>query len=270
MSTRGEKSRASRGVRGQVTVFIIIALLIVGVAVLIYFLTSSTRTEAAFSFDVDNPQGFLQNCLNDELESVVETISLQGGSYEPEFFYQYQGENIEYLCYTNECYKECVVQQPALVSHLESEIKSQIEDDVSSCLNSLKGNYESRNYDVQISPGQTIVELLPKRVALTINFPLTVTRGESQRYESFNVVLNNNLYELSSIANSIIDWETNYGDIETTTYMGYYRDLKVEKNKQDDGSKIYILTDRNTENKFQFASRSIAGVPGYCTEVATS
>ena len=45
--------------------------------------------------------------------------------------------------------------------------------------------------------------------------------------------------------------------------MNYYHDLNVEKKKQSDGSTIYILTDRNNENKFQFASRSVAWPPGY-------
>ena len=94
---------------------------------------------------------------------------------------------------------------------------------------------------------------------------LTVSKGEAARYNSFNVILNNNLYELTSIANSIIDWETNYGDAETTIYMSYYKDLKVEKKKQQDGTSIYILTDRNNGDIFQFASRSVAWPPGYGT-----
>jgi hypothetical protein len=48
--------------------------------------------------------------------------------------------------------------------------------------------------------------------------------------------------------------------------MNYYHDLKVEKKKQLDGTNIYILTDRNNENKFQFASRSVAWPPGYGAE----
>ena len=106
------------------------------------------------------------------------------------------------------------------------------------------------------------VELLPKRIVVTFNRSLTLTKEESQKYSSFVVILNNNLYELVSIANSILNWEARYGDSETTTYMDYYHDLKVEKKKQSDGTTIYILTDRNNQNKFQFASRSIAWPPG--------
>jgi hypothetical protein len=75
--------------------------------------------------------------------------------------------------------------------------------------------------------------------------------------------LNNNLYQLVNIADSIIDFESIYGDSETTIYMNYYHDLKVEKLKQIDESTIYILTDRTDGNKFQFASRSYAFPPGY-------
>jgi hypothetical protein len=60
-----------------------------------------------------------------------------------------------------------------------------------------------------------------------------------------------------------LSWEALHGSVETTTYMTYYKDLKVEKHEQLDGSTIYILTDRNTGNKFQFASRSNAGSPGF-------
>ena len=76
-------------------------------------------------------------------------------------------------------------------------------------------------------------------------------------------MLNNNLYELVSITNSILNWESKYGDAETTVYMNYYHDLKVEKMKQSEGTTVYILTDKNNENKFQFASRSVAWPPGY-------
>jgi hypothetical protein len=168
------------------------------------------------------------------------------------------------LCYTNEYYKTCVMQQPMLKDHIESEIKNEIKGQVTACFNSMRESYQKKGYDVAMKEGGTTIELLPERIASTFNYSLTLTKGEdTQKYNSFSVVLNNNLYELISIANSILNWEASYGDAETTTYMNYYRDLKVEKKKQEDGTKIYILTDRNTEDKFQFATRSVAWPPGY-------
>lgn len=256
---RGGISR--RNNKGQVTVFIIAAILIVGIVLAIYFFRPGASTTT--DFDEGGPNEFIQTCIEEEIENSVDLVSSQGGSIQPENFILYQDDKIEYLCYTSEYYKTCSVQQPLLKEHIESEIEKEIREEVTNCFNELKRSYEEKSYTVNLVLGETRVELLPKRVVTRFNHTLTLTRTDTERYESFTVMLNNNLYELTSIANSIIDWESTYGNAETTIYMTYYKDLKVEKKTQQDGSTIYILTDRNTENKFQFASRSVAWPPGY-------
>jgi len=246
---------------GQVTIFIIIGILIVVMGILVYLFYPQIKS--TLGFEADNPSAFIQECLEEEIENNLETLSLQGGSLEPEHYIMYDNEKVEYLCYTGEYYKTCVMQQPMLKSHIESEIKEGIEERVTECFDNLKEIYIGKNYVVKLEEGEMNIELLPKRVVATFNHVLTLTKGDSKQYESFRVVVNNNLYELVSITNSILNWEARYGDAETTIYMNYYHDLKVEKKKQSDGSTVYILTDRNTENKFQFASRSVAWPPGY-------
>ena len=250
--------------KGQVTIFIIIALVIVVLGILIYMFYPQIK--AGLGLGPQNPTSFIQTCIEEEIKDGAEKLSLQGGSLSPEHYILYNSEKIEYLCYTGEYYKTCVVQQPMLKRHIESEIKNEIKEEVEACFNSMEESYRSQGYDVNLRKGETGIELLPKRIIATFNYSLILTKDESEKYGSFRVVLNNNLYELISIANSIIEWETTYGDSETTIYMNYYHDLKVEKKKQSDGTTIYILTDRNTENKFQFASRSVAWPPGYGTD----
>lgn len=247
--------------RGQVTIFIIVAVLIVVFGILIYIFYPNIRT--TLEVESKNPSEFIQSCMEEEIEDIVEELSMQGGSLVPENYILYNDYKIEYLCYTEEYYLTCVMQQPMLKQHIEDEIKNEIKEEVDACFDSLKESYEKKNYGVNLKEGEMSVELLPKRIVATFNHSLTLTKEGSERYESFRVVLNNNLYELVSITNSILNWEAHYGDSETTLYMDYYRDLKVEKKKQTDGTTIYILTDRNNGNKFQFASRSVAWPPGY-------
>jgi len=192
-------------------------------------------------------------------------LSLQGGSLEPEHYILYENEKVEYLCYTGEYYKTCVVQQPMLKNHIEEEIKEGIKVRVTECFDDLEKSYIGKNYGVELGNGEMNVELLPKRVIVSFNRSLVLTKDGTETYDLFEVIVHNNIYELVSVANSIIKWETSLGDAETTTYMNYYHDLKVEKKKQTDGSTVYILTDRNNGNKFQFASRSVAWPPGYGT-----
>ena len=236
----------------------------VALAVLVYMFYP--KIISRFETETTNPSTFIQECMEEKIQDTVDVLSLQGGSVNPTFYYTYYDEtsvdNLEYLCYTNLYYNPCVVQQPMLINHIQSEIKNEIEGDAKDCFNSMKKSYENKGYKVDIKEGNLTVELLPEKIVTTFNNELTLTKGNIEKYQNFNIVLDNNLHKLVSIANSIIGWETVYGDSEVTTYMNYYHDLKVEKKKQMDETTIYIITDRNSGDKFQFASRSYAFPPG--------
>lgn len=250
--------------RGQVTLFIIIALVIVVLAVLIYLFYPGIKT--GFVSKEENPNEYMSNCLQETIDKNAEEVALQGGSAEPEHYIAYKGEEIEYLCYTEEYYKTCVMQQPMLKNHIEEELKNQIQEKAKECLGSMEENFRDRGYDISVTQGDFEVELLPKQIRVMFDNQVTLEKEEAKKYNSIIVSINNNLYELIGIANSILKWETKYGEAETTLYMNYYPEIKVQKKKQSDGSTIYIITDRKTQDKLQFASRSVAWPPGYGTD----
>ncbi len=107
------------------------------------------------------------------------------------------------------------------------------------------------------------VEIVPNNIKTSVS-GFTFTKGETgEKYDKFVASYKSELYDLLMLATSILNWEARYGDSDITTYMTYYPNVKVEKYKQGDGSTIYILTDRPTEDKFVFASRSLAWPAGY-------
>jgi hypothetical protein len=247
--------------KGQVTIFIIIALIIVVLGVVTYMFYPKIKSNVGT--ETKNPEQYIRDCIKEDIEKDVELISLQGGSLTPEHIYEYEKQGIQYLCYTNEYYRPCLVQQPLLKSSIEKEIEEDISSKVKSCFNSLEENYLKKNYDVNIEYGNTEVQILPKKISTTFNHTVTLTKKETETYDNFIVTLNNDLYELLGIADSILEWESTFGDAETTIYMSYYHDLKVEKRTQSEGTVIYILTNKNSLDKFQFASRSVVWPPGY-------
>ena len=248
--------------RGQVTVFIIIALVIVGVVVLIYFLFSDELRGGGF--DSNNPNHVLDDCLGEFADGQADLIASRGGSLNPENYFTFRGGKIRYLCYTREDYHRCLVQEPFLRSRFETELKNAVSEKADQCLDGLEEVFQRKGYETNLEGGDVNVELRPERINVSFDGTLTLTRGEDvRRYENLHVLLNNNVYELLFIANSIVDWEASYGDAEVTVYMTYYRNLKVEKWKQSDGTSVYTLTDRNGGKTFRFASRSIAWPPGY-------
>ena len=265
-----KKNRRSSGTiflnknrRGQVTIFIIIGVIIVAIAVLIY--SFYPQIKSALGGEEKNPQSYIQTCLEDEINKVVEKISLSGGDLNPTFFSTFDGIKIKNLCYTSLYCTLCSVQEPQLSPHIEEEIKNNIEDKADECFDSLKTSYEKRGYDVNLKKEDINVKILPKKIATTLNYTVTITKSDTQRYDNFVIALNNNLYELLAIANNIVELEANYGNSDVTIYMDLYPHLKVEKRLLSDGTKIYIASDRATENKFEFASRSLVYSPsGYC------
>ena len=247
--------------RGQVTIFIIIALVIVAIAVAIYFFTSSSPASTNAGLDVNNPNGFIQSCLQDGMQQTIKTISLQGGTLAPTQYILFNDSEVSYLCYTSEDYKFCSVQQPFLEQHVESQIENAIKTDVSTCFNSLVQNYKDNGYTTNLQPGNTTVMLYPGKIMVNFSHALTVTKTNTQRYNSFNMVLNNNLYELTSVATSIVNSESIYGDADPNIYMSVYPQIRIHRNIEND-SKIYVISDRNSGDTFQFASRSGVIPPG--------
>ena len=70
--------------RGQVTIFIIIAILIVALAVLAYLFFPKLKTTVESG--TQTPSQYIDTCMRDKISSTIEDISLQGGSVNPEFY----------------------------------------------------------------------------------------------------------------------------------------------------------------------------------------
>ena len=74
--------------------------------------------------------------------------------------------------------------------------------------------------------------------------------------------MSSSLYEHVMIASSISNWEARYGESEQILYMNYYPDLRVDKKRKGDGTTVYILSNRESEETFMFAIRSAVIAPG--------
>ncbi len=245
--------------KGQVTIFIIIAIVIVAVLLILFF----PRIKILISGPV--APDYVKQCTEDSVREVLGKVEVQGGSLNPENFILYEGNKVEYVCYTNEYYKRCTMQKPFLKQDIESEITNYIEPKVRTCINELKAQLENRGSQVSLGSINVKTEIIPNSVLITINAPMTVTKSGTEKYEKFKVDISSKLYDLLMISSSIANYEARYGDSDSMTYMLYYPDIKVEKNKLDEG-KVYILTDKTTNEKFIFASRSLAWPAGYDLE----
>jgi hypothetical protein len=253
------------GKRGQVAIFVILAIVLVAV-ILIVFLVP--RDVGLFQTGELNPESFLRECVEPGIKENLEVLSKQGGYLNPEGFIVYQGEKVKYLCHSSKNYKTCVVQQPLLVNHVQKELEGVLGNRLSECYSNLIREYENRGFAVSSSSVNTNIVLAPGEVRVNFESPLNVEKEEIRRqFEGFEVKVNSKIYELLIITKTIIDFESTLGDSETTLYMQYYPNLKMEKMKLGGGDTIYTLTDLETEERFRFASRSLVWPPGVSFDV---
>lgn len=256
--------RREKNKKGQITLFVILAIIIVA-ALIIFFTYALPKIRAYFS----NPQVSLENCLRDNIEEELPNILLSGGTLKPELYFMYEGGMVDYLCYTSEYYKTCTMQKPFIKKDIENQLKIVINANAQKCFDDYAEKLRVKGYVVSVSSenADLTIQILPKEIVASLNNQITAKKGEETISYSgnnlFNAKISSNVYEILMVASSILNFEARYGDSNPETYMFYYKNLKIEKKKQSDGTKIYIITDKNTKEKFKFATRSLAWPPGY-------
>jgi hypothetical protein len=240
--------------RGQVTIFIIIAILIVS-AILIFLLWVRPTYLSGRSGDL----GF-EKCVEDVGESEIEVLGLSGGFVNPEASHMYNGEEIPYLCYTEEYYETCVVQKPFLKQHFEEGLKEKIRAQVDACYANSIDNLKAQGHNVKSGDVEYDVLLEPGVVRIEIEAPTTIG---SSRLTRFNVKINSPIYEMLMLATSILQYEVSFGDSDIDSLMFLHSGYIIDKIRRGDGTKIYVIEDKLFHTKFQFASKSLLWPAGY-------
>ncbi len=267
MKNRAQVTNASRGGRwsvvggrrinnrkGQVTIFILVGILIVS-ALLIFFLWA----RPTYFSDGTGVKGF-EGCVEDVLEDGIGELEGKAGFVDADFSYAYMGEDLTYLCYTNDYYQTCTVQVPFLKNVFEENLEMLIRNEIDACYDASLESLRNQGYEVVSGGVDYEVAIEPGAVRLEIDAPTSV--GSSQ-FARFNVGVNAPVYEMVMIATSILQFESKYGDADVSQMVLFYPDYYIEKVKRGEGTTVYILEHKVFGNKFKFASRSLVFPAGY-------
>jgi len=245
--------------RGQLTIFIIVAILIVVGIVAAFWLMGRSDIEAPADL---NPKQFIQKCVRDAVEDSVEKMLENGGQRVPSQAISYQGHEWNYLCYQADFYQSCYNLHPMLEFLIENEIKEDMKGAVQECFDSMREDFESKGFDVSGGATTYSIDLLPGNVEINLEKKIDVVRGDSsQSFEDFDTQIMSPIYELVRIAREVVNSESQFCHFEYNGYMLLYPDYDIRRIDYSD-SKIYRLIDRRTGAEFKFAVRSCAFAPG--------
>jgi len=244
--------------RGQLTIFIIIAIIIVA-SIIAFFLYYKPETNSLPGQKLD-----IANCIEEGMASPIQELSLKAGIIKPTFNTQYLDENITVICYTDEYHKPCIVQQPFLKQTFEKNLAILMQPKIKACYDNSIADLKANGYDVIPGEIKYTLEIVPAGIEMKIDAPTTIrVEGTGQTLpREIDLKFPSQIYDVLTIANSILQFETSYGDSEVSSFMFYYPDLNIQKIRREEGMKIYIISDKK-EIKYTFASRSYAWPPGY-------
>lgn len=252
--------------RGQTTIFIISAVLIVGI-IFFFFFFLRMESEPLFVSGAEqkSTQNFLEVCLRDHLYEGVQLISNQGGYIQNPLHISYKlgGEeipfDISYLCYSHMDNINCINQQPVLLSHLEGEIKEYLYDYSENCFDNLidamrnegyqisQNDYEYKDLEININRNHIEVLIEGRLIASKA--------GETFEYKNFKTRFLSNLYGIVEIVKRIVNDESFYCNFDYVSHNTLYSDYLINRYSALDGSRIYLVENKDSEENFRFAIR---------------
>jgi len=241
--------------RAQLTIFVILAILIV---VLLLGLVWLLRGRVSQESILENPESFIDNCVRDAVEQEVGAVLVGGGKIEPEFYKSYLGEKYNYLCYQKSNYLSCINQYPMLKDGCENEIGKKVESKIENCFEVLKDEFEKSGYDISLGNLKFDVQIVPGKIWIRIIKKVDIVKdGNSQSFEKFESFVLSPAFNLISIAREIVNQESQFCNFDYGGFMVLYPDYNIRRISYDD-SRIYIVEDRKSEEKFKFAVRGCA------------
>ena len=249
--------------RAQITIFIIIAILLVA-AIILFFVFARGGIEKIIPIGKGTePLPYIQKCVEDATLGAVGIMMPQGGYLNPQNYKLYEDKKVGYLCYTLNNYVTCITQQPIYISFLKGEITQYIKPKVETCFASLKKELEKNNYQVSIKNMSLTTELSENLILIKIERELTMTKNkEVKKYKDFDTTIRHPFYNLAIIAQEIASQEAKYCNFEYVGFMLLYPDYEIDKITLGYDVKIYSVADRKTKEKLVFAIRSCAIPPG--------
>ncbi len=252
--------------RSQITIFVIIALLIViSIGLIIY----ANPGKIAQSVSVqNNPHGFIQGCARDAANDAVEQIIPNGGILNPavEKYIEWQEVKPIWMCYTANKEQICTNLHPMLRAEIEKQIYDLIKPKIDSCFSQLKNEFES--YDYTEEDTNLELEIAPSKIYIKLSKKISyIKNGIANNLENFNTQISSPLYDFVIISNDIVNQEVNCDcrkDNCNADIIGINRDKREYETTRDiDGynNKIYSIKEVASGDEFNFAVRNCVRLP---------
>lgn len=251
-----------KGKRGQVAIWVIVALVIVaGIGILL--IAGGKKKIDALVQETYDVEPYIERCARQATREALAEMLPRGGFAQPKNYKQYGGANITYLCENIGHFEPCVNQHPMLLEEIRSELRQTVEPEIDSCFLELHDILAERGVTMNLGSLRTDVVLGPGHVRLAVERRVTLEdRGTKREFERFDATLVHPAYDLIQVANEIASQEAKYCYFEYVGYMALYPRFDIQKTSLPDSTKIYTITETKSGEVVRIAIRGCAIPPG--------
>ncbi len=233
--------------KGQLTLFIILGIIIfAGIFVFIFWVqpTFISQNSARLSFE---------GCIEKVVDDSITELALTGGYKNPSFSYIYKGQEIPYFIYTSEYYKPGVTQNPFPIKAFREELISYTTPGIEACYSNSISKLQKLGYEVVKGTPKVSILVFPEFVRVTLDAPTTIG---TEQYQEFIIDIPSEIFGILEKVSTILYRESLYGTTDILELMRTTSNHIIQVFKQGDGTKVYVIEDRESGTKYQFASRS--------------
>ena len=201
--------------RSQITIFIIIAVLLVVAVSIVFLVRSSMKTGGETTpAGTENVGDFVTNCLKITAENGLIIIGRQGGYYqvsspsilysgndsapEQKYFTEFSNINVPYYLYGSS-----IANMPSTQT-IENQISLYVQENLDNCLNDFS-LFKQKGFDVTKGTIAASTRILDDKVIASLDYPVTATKGDIvQTKTAYNVDVPVRLGLIYNLTNNMI------------------------------------------------------------------
>jgi sulfur carrier protein ThiS len=244
------------GKRGQIAIWVIVAL-IIAVSIVFFFIL---RRGPSFAKGAEfSPEQYMETCVASSVNEVTEKMIPQAGLLEPENYIIYNRSKAPYMCEDTDYFTPCINQHSMLLNEIKGEIYDYIKPRIENCFSTMKAEAEKEQIGVELEAMTFEVAIAPKRVIVNINRKTVLREQEETRtVDSYRIDVQNPIYDLGNVVLDIVSSEAKYCSFDALAYMIRYRRFNIQNTVLDDSTKIYFVKDNESGKRMMFAIRGCA------------
>ncbi|MBT4165497.1 hypothetical protein HOE04_00475 [archaeon] len=245
--------------RGQVAIFIILALVVIGATAGIIYVKTSDKTskqDREFFASLENKpslnsiQSSIIDCSEETSKQALDTIAIQGGYYtKPENSLELSTSFIPYY------YNQGTITQPSKTK-IESELSSYINENLKECINQININ----DFKINQKSPETTTTINKENIQFTIDSPITIEKQDHKiiyELEDSPVTINselNSIIELAEYITQSHNQDPAMYCISCVADMAEENDLYLDLIPMADQTSLLIISENHTSSEpYSFA-----------------